>query len=186
VILIFARALPFGLGILAGVTATIVARQLREQMSSGRSRHTEMFGPPPTPAPSTARPSPKGGAIIMEAPFGPSTAELLEQVHKQAHDDANTIGIAVADYVKAHPNSADAAALAIAAAQARGELGRIIIDEVKNDPEVGAALARIQDVAGQLHTAAEPMRHATASFNALTGALGLISTLTGFFSGKKG
>lgn len=176
-ILIFARASSFGLGFLIGATATIFARQLREQTSPGRPRSA--------PEPSTARPSPQGGAVIMEAPFAPSAAELLQQIYRQARDDANTIGIAVAEYVKAHPKSDDAAALAIAAAQARGELGRIIIDEVKNDPEVQAALAQIQDVTSQLHAAAEPMRHATASLNALTEALRLISALAGLF-GKSG
>lgn len=184
-ILIFARASSFGLGVLAGVAATTIARQLRQRMPPGRPGRTEMFRPPSAPAPDTARRSPQSGAVIMEAPLTPSAAELLEQIYRQARDDANTVGIAVAEYVKAHPSSDDAAALAIAAAQAHGDLGRIIIDEVKNDPEVQVALAQIQDVAGRLHAAAEPMRHTTAALNALAGVLGLISALAGLF-GKSG
>lgn len=179
-ILIFARASSLGLSVVASVVATIIARQFRQQMPHGRPGHTQM----PRPSSALAPGSPRGfqaDDVILEAPAAPSTVDLLEQNYKQARNDANNVGIAVADYVKAHPKSNDAAALAIAAAQARGDLGRIVIDEVKNDPEIQVALAQIQDVAGRLHAAAEPMRHATASLNALTGALGLISALAGLF-----
>lgn len=124
-----------------------------------------------------------GGAAAADAPpAASSSVDRIEQLYRRARDDANTVGVRVADYVRDHPKSDNAAALAIAAAMARGDLGRIVIDEVKNDPEVQGALGHIEAVTGQLHDAAEPMRKAKATFDALAGAVGLISAVADAFT----